>query len=79
MILKVNDLSGSFMQRIEDPSPTLLPLFYKEDQSGIPINMREVGIEALKQLLLEACIRDAKWIRRIPNFKTSIVSNRIVS
>ena len=52
---------------IEDPSPALLPLFYKEDQSGIPINMREVGIEALKQLLLEACIRDAKWVGRHPN------------
>ena len=52
---------------IEDPSPALLPLFYKEDQSGIPINMREVGIEALKQLLLEACIREAKWVGRHPN------------
>ena len=52
---------------IEDPSPALLPLFYKEDQSGIPINMREVGIEALKQLLLEACIREAKWVGKHPN------------
>jgi len=54
-------------EAIEDPSTALLPLFYAEDQSGIPINMREVGIEALKQLLLEACIRDAKWARRHPN------------
>ncbi len=54
-------------EAIEDPSTALLPLFYAEDQSGIPINMREVGIEALKQLLLEACIRDAKWVGRHPN------------
>ena len=29
--------------------------------------MREIGIEALKQLLLVACIRDAKWVGWHPN------------
>ena len=46
----------------EDPSGALLPLFYKEDSSGIPINMRKVDMGALKLLLLDACIRQAKWI-----------------
>ena len=54
-------------EAIEDPSTALLPLFYAEDQSGIPINMREVEIEALKQLLLELCIREARWIGKHPN------------
>ena len=49
-------------EAIEDPSGALLPLFYKEDSSGIPINMRKVNTSALKLLLLDACIRQAKWI-----------------
>ena len=54
-------------EAITTPSDALLELLGKSDQSGIPINMREAGIEALKQLLLEACIRDAKWVGRHPN------------
>ena len=30
---------------------------YELDQSAIPINIREVGIDALNFLLLEACIK----------------------
>ena len=51
---------------IEDPSPHLMPLFYKEDDVGIPINMRPVNKENLKLLLLNACIRQAKWVGRHP-------------
>ena len=47
---------------IENPSGALLPLFYKEDSIGVPINMRRVELGALKLLLLDACIRQAKWI-----------------
>ena len=42
-------------------------MIHKINQSGISINIKEVEIEALKQLLLEACIRDAKWVGRHPN------------
>ena len=54
-------------EAIEDPSPALMPLFYREDELGVPINCRPVGIEALKVLLLDACIREAKWVGRHPN------------
>ena len=54
-------------EAIEDPSPSLMPLFYREDESGIPINQRPVGIETLKVLLLEACIREARWVGRKPD------------
>ena len=54
-------------EAIEDPSPALMPLFYKEDESGIPINQRPVGIETLKLLLLDACIREAKWVGKHPD------------
>ena len=30
---------------IEEPSPHLMPLFYKEDEGGIPINMRAANLE----------------------------------
>lgn len=52
---------------IDDPSPYLMPLFYKEDEAGIPINMRPVDKENLKLLLLNACIRQAKWVGNHPN------------
>ena len=52
---------------IEDPSPYLMPLFYKEDESGVPINMRAVDMENLKLLLLNACIRQSKWVGRHPD------------
>ena len=54
-------------EAIEDPSPALMPLFYKEDECGIPINQRPVGMENLKLLLLNACIREAKWVGRHPD------------
>ena len=52
---------------IDDPSPYLMPLFYKEDEAGIPINMRPVDKENLKLLLLNACIRQAKWVGNHPD------------
>jgi len=52
---------------IENPSPYLMPLFYKEDECGIPINMRNVDIDNLKLLLLNACIRQAKWVGNHPS------------
>jgi len=52
---------------IELPSPSLMPLFYKEDECGIPINMRPVDTENLKLLLLNACIRQAKWVGKHPD------------
>ena len=39
----------------------------KSDQSGIPIHIKEVGMRALKLLLLELCIREAKWVGKHPN------------
>lgn len=53
---------------IINPSSYLMPLFYKEDTDlGIPIHMRSGGVEEKKLLLLDACIRQAKWIGRNPN------------
>lgn len=51
---------------ITNPSSYLMPLFYKEDESGIPINMRNVDIEGMKLLLLDACLRQSKWIGKYP-------------
>ena len=53
-------------EAIANPSPSLLEYFYKEDQSGIPIDSRQVGIDGKKLLLLEAVIRTSKWIGRHP-------------
>ena len=55
------------LKAITTPSNVLSTLLYKIDQSGISINIKEVEIEALKQLLLEACIREAKWVGKHPN------------
>ena len=44
-----------------------MELLGKSDQSGIPINIKEVGMRALKLLLLELCIREAKWVGKHPN------------
>ena len=52
---------------IENPSVDLMPLFYKEDEMGIPINMRSVDIENLKVLLLKACIRQSRWVGQHPD------------
>jgi len=52
---------------VEEPPPYLMPLFYKEDECGIPINQRPVDMENLKLLLLNACIRQAKWVGKHPN------------
>jgi len=60
----VGDISDN---AIENPSPYLMPLFYKEDESGIPINMRNLDIDNLKLLLLNACVRQAKWVGQHPN------------
>ena len=48
-------------------SDALLELLGKSDQSGIPINIKEVGMRELKLLLLELCIREAKWVGKHPN------------
>ena len=52
---------------IINPSNTLSTLLYKIDQSGIPINTKEVGMNSFKRLLLEMCIREARWIGKHPN------------
>ena len=44
-----------------------MELLGKSDQSGIPINIKEVGMRALKLLLLELCIREAKWVGKHTN------------
>ena len=54
-------------ESIANPSPRLMPLFYHEDTSGIPINMRNTTIDGKKQLLLEATISQAKWIVMHPD------------
>jgi len=51
---------------IENPSPYLMPLFFKEDENGMPISSRSVDIDTLKLLLLNACIRQSKWVGRHP-------------
>ena len=52
---------------IDYPSPRLMPLFYAEDEIGIPINMRNVDRDGMKILLLDACIRQAKWVGKHRN------------
>ena len=52
---------------IESPNQYLMPLFYKEDDIGVPINMRSVDIENLKLLLINACVRQAQWIGKHPS------------
>ena len=59
-------MSGISDDAIENPSPYLMPLFYKEDECGIPINCRPLEIDNMKPLLLDACIRQSKWIGRKP-------------
>ena len=54
-------------EAITTPSNALLELLGKSDQSGIPINIKEVGMRALKLLLLELCIREAKWVWKHTN------------
>ena len=54
-------------EAITTPSNTLSTLLYKIDKSGIPINIKEVGIDSFKRLLLEMCIREARWIGKHPN------------
>jgi len=54
-------------EAIEDPSPFLMPLFHKEDEAGIPISMRNASLPNLKLLLLNVCIRQAKWVGSHPS------------
>ena len=54
-------------EAIKTPSNALSTLLYKIDQSGIPINIREVGSDSLKQLLLKMCIREARSMGKHPN------------
>ena len=54
-------------EAITTPSNALSTLLYKIDQSGIPINTKEVGMNSFKRLLLEMCIREARWIGKHPN------------
>ena len=56
-----------FTNRHGDYEDALLELLGKSDQSEIPINIKEVGMRALKLLLLELCIREAKWVGKHPN------------
>lgn len=51
---------------IENPTPYLMPLFYKEDDMGVPIDMRAVDLDGKKLLLLNACIRQAKYVGNHP-------------
>ena len=51
----------------EQEDKEIKELLGKSDQSGIPINSKEVGMRALKLLLLELCIREAKWVGKHPN------------
>ena len=44
-----------------------MELLGKSDQLGIPINIKELGMRALKLLVLELCIREAKWVGKHPN------------
>ena len=53
-------------EELENPSPYLMPLFYKDDDIGIPIGMRSGDIDQMKLLLLNACIRQAKWVGKHP-------------
>ena len=54
-------------EAITTPSGALSALIHKTNQSDIPINIQEVGMRALKLLLLELCIREAKWVGKHPN------------
>ncbi len=54
-------------ETITTPSDALLGLLGKSDQSGIPINIKEVGMRGLKLLLLELSLREARWIGKRPN------------
>ena len=49
------------------PSNPLSTLLYKIDKSGIPINIKEVGIDSFKRLLLEMCIKEARWVGKQAN------------
>tara|TARA_B100001250_G_scaffold227731_1_gene195461 strand:- start:153 stop:461 length:309 start_codon:yes stop_codon:yes gene_type:complete len=48
-------------------SDALSTLLYKIDKSCIPINIKELGMRALKLHLLELSIREAKWVGKHPN------------
>jgi len=47
---------------IEQPSNALLTLMFSAHQRGYSINIEEIGIDQAKILLLEMCIRQAKWV-----------------
>ena len=49
------------------PYNSLVALLYKIDQASSPINIKEVGSDSFKRLLLEMCIREARWIGKHPN------------
>ena len=61
------DLRSTKRSDYDPPSNALSTLLCKIDKSGIPTNIKEVGIDSFKRLLLEMCIRAAKWIRKHPN------------
>lgn len=53
---------------IENPNPYLTKLFYEPDELGVPASCRNIqNIESLKLLLLNICIRQAKWVGSHPN------------
>jgi len=54
-------------EAITTPSGALSALIHKTNQSDIPINIQEVGMRALKLLLLELCIRESKWVGKHTN------------
>ena len=47
---------------IEQPSKFLSTLIFNTKQSGESINIDKIGIDSAKKLLLERCIRKAKWV-----------------
>jgi hypothetical protein len=53
---------------IENPNPYLTKLFYEPDELNIPVSCRNIqDIESLKLVLLNICIRQAKWVGQHPN------------
>tara|TARA_B100000242_G_scaffold271618_1_gene223932 strand:+ start:60 stop:476 length:417 start_codon:yes stop_codon:yes gene_type:complete len=52
---------------IDDPTNYCKSLYSKRDYFGATINSNRVNDDHLKLLLLDACIRQSKWIGLYPN------------
>ena len=62
--LYIGDISDNLL---ETPTAALQALMEEEDDIGCPIHCRNASGDYLKQLLLNACIRKAKWVGRHHN------------